>query len=341
MDDDKGANSGSAYIYFRDGSSWIAQAKLTAGDGAADEHFGGSVSISGDYVIVGADMDDDKGSNSGSAYIYFRDGSSWTEQAKLVASDGADNDYFGYTVSISGDYAIVGAPYDDINGVNSGSAYIFYRSGTSWTEQVKLMASDGAAWDEFGWSVGISGDYAIVGAYYDDDKGTDSGSAYIFSRSGTSWSEQAKLTAGDGVASDVFGISVGISGDYAIVGACGVDGMKGSAYIFNRNDTIWTEQAKLIASDNTAGDCFGFSTSISGDYAIAGARFDDDKGTDSGSAYLFVRIDTIWSEQVKFTAFDGAAYNDFGYSVNISGNCAVVGSYADNNLTGSVYLFEY
>ncbi|MCX7029385.1 MAG: FG-GAP repeat protein, partial [Spirochaetes bacterium] len=157
------------------GTDWIQQDKLMASDGAGGEEFGNSVSISGDYAIVGACYDNDQGTSSGSAYIFVRNGTDWTEQDKLLPSDGAAYDFFGYSVCISGDYAIVGAFWefwDDDPG--SGSAYIFVRSGTSWTEHAKLTPSDGVTGDCFGRSVCLSGDYAIVGAVQDDDQGTDS-----------------------------------------------------------------------------------------------------------------------------------------------------------------------
>ena len=211
--------------------TWLERQNLLSSDGAVNDQFG-CVSISGDYAIVGAPLDDDKGTDSGSAYIFKWDGTIWVEQQKLTASDGAAGDRFGWFISISGDYAIVGAFYGDSG---KGSAYIFKWDGTIWVEQQKLTASDGAAFDQFGCSVSISGDYAIVGAYYDDDKGTDSGSAYIFKWDGTSWVRQQKLTASDGAVNDIFGVSVSISGDYAIVGARLDDDKgdnSGSAYIF-------------------------------------------------------------------------------------------------------------
>lgn len=287
-------NCGSAYIFKREGESWVEQAKLTASDGAAMDYFGwGGVSISGDYAIVGANGDDDEGSNSGSAYIFKRVGENWIQQAKLTASDGTAEDAFGLPVSISGDYAVVGARFDDDNGSDSGSTYIFKRNGESWIQQAKLTASDGAALDQFSGSVSINGDYAIVGAYYDDDNGDDSGSAYIFKRDSANWLEQAKLTAADGAAGDWFGVSVSIKGDYAIIGARhdddnGTD--SGSAYIFKRNGLSRTQVDKLTASDGEANDKFGVSVSIDGHYAIVGAFFDDDNGTDSGSAYIFRRV---------------------------------------------------
>ena len=317
-DGDVGNASGSAYIFMRNGSSWIEQAKLTASDAAADDFFGRSVSISGDYALIGADRDDDAGSASGSAYIFMRNGSSWIEQAKLTASDAAAFNLFGVSVSISGDYALVGARG---NKGSSGSAYIFKRNGSSWAEQAKLTASDVAEDDQFGVSVSISGDYALVGALGDDDAGSTSGSAYIFMRNGSSWTEQAKLTASDAAADDLFGFSVSISGDYAVVGAYLDDDAgdkSGSAYIFMRNDTSWIEQAKLTASDAAADDQFGFSVSISGDYAVVGAYLDDDAGDRSGSAYIFMRNGSSWIEQAKLTASDAAADDLFGISVSIS-----------------------
>ena len=152
----------------------------------------------------------------------MRSGTTWTQQQKLTASDGASEDRFGYSVSLSGDYALIGASFVDDNGSESGSAYVFVRSGTTWTQQQKLTASDGAANDHFGYSVSLSGDCALIGAWGDDDSGSESGSAYVFVRSGTTWTEQQKLTASDGASTDLFGYSVSISGDTAIVGACGI-----------------------------------------------------------------------------------------------------------------------
>ena len=289
-DDDKGANSGSAYIFTRSGSTWTQQAKLTAGDGAASDCFGSSVSLSGDTALIGAYSDDDKGANSGSAYIFTRSGSTWTQQAKLTADDGTPSDFFGYSVSLSGDTALIGAHFDDDKGLYSGSAYIFTRSGSTWTQQAKLTAGDEASSDYFGSFVSLSGDTALISAYGDDDKGTDSGSAYIFTRSGSTWTQQAKLTAGDGAASDYFSGSVSLSGDTALIGARADDDKgtnSGSAYIFTRSGSTWTQQAKLTAGDGAASDYFSQSVSLSGDTALISARGDDDKGTDSGSAYIF------------------------------------------------------
>ena len=343
--------TGSAYIFKCDEPNWTEVAKLTASDANAGDEFGFSVSISGDYAIVGAAGDDDNGSRSGSAYVFYFDGMDWIQQDKLTASDGDTEDWFGEAVSISGDYCLVGAPYADGNEPGSGSAYIFERSGTSWIEQAKLTASDGASADQFGLgdkggSVSISGDYAIVGACGDCDNGVNSGSVYIFEKPGGGWvnaTETAKLTASDANDSDRFGNSVSVCGDYAIVGAyrSDADGIdSGSAYIFKRDGISWTQQAKLTASDGAAEDEFGRSVSISADYAIVGAWFDDANGIDSGSAYIFKRGATGWAEGVNLTASDGAAWDNFGCSVSIGAGYAIVGAPGDEMGSGSAYIFE-
>ena len=156
------------------------------------------------YDDIGANI------NQGSAYIFTRSGTTWTQQAKLIASDGATNDWFGIGVAIAGDTAIVGSYFDDVGtNVDQGSAYVFVRSGTTWKQQARLTSADGAASDGFGLSVSISGDTAVVGAYNDDiGSNADQGSAYVFTRSGTNWTQQAKLTAADGAAVDWFGYAV-------------------------------------------------------------------------------------------------------------------------------------
>jgi len=235
FDDDAGPDSGSAYVFEKDGGTWTQTAKLTASDDEAGDSFGVSVSMSGDTAVVGALLDDDSGADSGSAYVFEKDGGTWTQTAKLTASDGAAGDFFGFSVSMSGDTAVVGALLDDDSGADSGSAYVFEKDGGTWTQTAKLTASDDAARDSFGDSVSISGDKAVVGARGDDDAGPDSGSAYVFEKDGGTWTQTAKLTASDGAGGDRFGSSVSISGDKAVVGAAfdnDAGSRSGSAYVF-------------------------------------------------------------------------------------------------------------
>ncbi len=168
LGDDNGVDSGSAYVFTRSAGVWTQQAKLSASDA---QQFGFSVSLDGDTALIGSFLDDEKGQNSGSAYVFTRIAGMWTEQTKLLASDGAANNLFGYSVDLDLDTALIAAWGDDDYGESSGSAYVFTRTDSTWTEQATLVASDGAAGDQFGVSVSLDGDTALIGARMDDDKG--------------------------------------------------------------------------------------------------------------------------------------------------------------------------
>ena len=340
-DDDNGDFSGSAYLF--DTTTGRQIAKLLADDGAVFDLFGFSVAISPDGIgttaIVGARSDDDNGADSGSAYLF--DTTTGRQLFKLLADDGAAFDQFGHSVAISGTIAIVGAIWDDDNGSNSGSAYLF--DTTTGRQIAKLLPNDGAADDNFGICVAISGATAIVGAWFDDDNGTDSGSAYLFDISDPKNPVQiAKLVPDDGAPEDLFGNSVAISGAAAIVGAYWDNdngSASGSAYLFDT--TTGRQVAKLLANDGAADDLFGVSVAIGGATAIVGAVWDDHNGSNSGSAYLF---DTTTGRQIaKLLPNDGAAFDNFGISVAISGATAIVGAFLDDDNgsnSGSAYLFD-
>ncbi len=363
-DDDAGSTSGSAYIFERNLTTGLFEqrAKLITSDSAKGDLFGYSVAISGDTAIVGAYGDDDAGSTSGSAYIFEKPVSGWatsTQSAKLTASDAESGDRFGRSVAISGNTAIVGAYHDDCadSSIYCGSAYIFEKPVSGWSDanqSAKLTASDREAYDYFGDSVAISGNTAIVGAFSDDDAGSDSGSAYLFEKPVSGWAtstQSAKLTASDAESGDYFGHSVAISGDTAIVGAYRDDNYLGSAYIFEKSLLGWatvTENAKLTASDGAEGDYFGYSVSISGDIVIVGSPFDNAVSDSAGSAYLFEKPASEWvtaTENAKLTASDGAAVDAFGYSVAISNDTTLAGAYYDDCVDGSddcgsAYIFK-
>jgi len=299
-EDASGANpltlAGSAYLFERDGSgNWAEKQKIVASDRGAGDYFGNSVSISGDYAIVGAYREDEDASGAnpltlaGSAYLFERDGSgNWAEKQKIVASDRGIGDYFGHSVSISGDYAIVGAyrEDEDASGANplplAGSAYLFERDGSgNWAEKQKIVASDRGIGDYFGLSVSISGDYAIVGAYREDEDASgintlpDAGSAYLFERDGSgNWAEKQKIVASDREEFEGFGLSVSISGDYAIVGApfeYEDTTTYGSAYIFEVITAIGitennlASQVAIYPNPNNG----VFTLSINGTHAIS------------------------------------------------------------------------
>jgi len=264
-----------------------SQTKLTAADGAAEDEFGVSVGLDGDRALIGAYGDADNGILSGSAYIFEKQGGVWVQTAKLTAGDGAASNYFGCSVGLDGDRALIGAYGDDDNGFLSGSAYVFEKQGAVWVQTGKLTASDGAEWGFFGYSVGLDADRALIGAFGDDD---DSGSAYVFEKQGGVWVQTAKLTADDGAAYDYFGVSVGLDGDRALIGALLDDDngyYSGSAYVFEKQGDLWVQTAKLTAADGAAYDSFGYSVGLDADRALVGAYGDDDSGDDSGSAYVF------------------------------------------------------
>jgi hypothetical protein len=343
LDDDSGDMSGSAYVFVRSGINWIQQAKLLASHGKADDLFGWSVSLDNDTALIGAYWDNDNGDKSGSAYVFIRTGTTWTQQQKLLASDGDTMDYFGYSVSLSGNTALISAPLDDYNGDASGSAYIFTRTGTIWTQQAKLVAADGAIGDNFGIRVFLDGDTALIGASADDDI---RGSAYVFTRTNTTWTQEAKLLASDGESDDFFGWFVSLSDDTALIGAPGdsdYGDSSGSAYVFTRTGTTWQQQQKLLPLDGDVWDYFGYAVSLCDDTAIVSAPQDDDNGEDSGSAYVFTRTGTAWTQQQKLLASDGQAGDTFGWwSVSLNGDFALISSCRDddNGLdSGSAYVF--
>jgi hypothetical protein len=284
---------GAVYVFTRTNGVWSQQAKIEASDGFWFDNFGRSVGLSGNTLIVGAEEADTPQGSRGAAYIFTRTGATWTQSQKLLSADGDYSDYFGSSVAIDGDRAIIGARSDDSPLEAAGSAYVFTRSGGTFTQQQKLTASDAQLYAFFGNRVAIDGDTALVAAHRDAG---NKGAAYVFTFSGTTWSEQAKLTASDGVANDYFGNSLALLGDVALVGMSSDDigsaSDRGSAYLFERDGETWAEQQKLTASDGAASDLFGTSVALGPDVAIVGALWDvvSLNGT-QGSAYVFDVVD--------------------------------------------------
>jgi hypothetical protein len=333
--------------------------KLTPSPGASQDFFGYSVAVSGHLAIVGAYGDDQVASAAGAAYI-FGEGeggpSNWGQIEKLVASPTASGDYFGYSVAISGDTAVVGANHADAPGLaSSGAAYVFARNqgGTdNWGQVKKLTAGDRAADDQFGYSVAISGDTVVVGSPWDDDDGSASGSAYVFQRDkggANNWGQVEKLTASDAAMNDHLGFSVAISGDHVVAGApwnTNSENYAGAAYVFARDKDgtdKWGEVEKLFVTDGTPGDYLGHSVAISGGTAVAGAYH---YTTDTGAAYVFDRnhggLDN-WGLVKRLIGSDTEANDQFGWSVAVSGDRVIAGAHHDDaggNDSGSAYMFR-
>ena len=316
-----------------------AMIKLAAADGSAYQWFGFSVALTGDRLVVGACLDNDKGPLSGSVYVYDHNAqSNWNQSAKLTSSDGAPADRFGSSVALSGNRLLVGARSGKGRVKNSGSVYVYDLLNGRWTESAKLTASDGANSDNFGSSVALSGNRLLVGAYADDDRG----SVYVYDYHGQGDWHETKLTASDVAAFDYFGTSVALSGDRLLVGAYGDDDNgydAGAVYVYDRDLEEHWHETKLIASDGAPADYFGTAVALSGDLVLVGAHGDDDKGDSAGSAYVYERdLQGHWHE-TKLTASDGAAQHRFGSSVALTGDLLLVSASADES-RGAVYVYE-
>ncbi len=374
-DDDDGNQSGSVYIFMRNQGgtgNWGQLKKLTASDAAAGDIFGYATSLDDDTVAVGAHGNDDDGSGSGSVYIFGRNqggADNWGQVKKITASDADTGDLFGLRVNLIGDTLAVGAPGNLTIGDGLGAVYLYERNqgGTNnWGEVKKVTASDIAVDDYFGVDVALAADEdtLVVGALFDDDNGTDSGSAYIFERDqgGTdNWGEVKKITASDGVASDVLGNVVAISGSTVLVGAptkAGVPASQtGTAYVYYKDQggtDNWGEVEIINPHDASLnGFGFGWDVSISSDAneiivgRIGGKSGETNSFPTTGAAYIFARNEggtDNWGEISKLLACDGSAGDKFGVPIQISGDEAIIGTqYDSDNVTngGGVYILDY
>jgi len=290
------SGSGRAYVYNWSGTSWDIQDTLKADDAAASDYFGISVSISGNYIVVGASGNSDGGDSSGAAYIFERTGVSWNQEAKILASD-ADtlaNEFFGFAVSIDGDYVAVGAPgTSDTGGGAHGAAYIFLRNGDNWNQQARVKPSV-AGVAELGRSISLYGSTCAVGAPLNDESfETNVGAVYVFVRSGTSWSEESRIIASDYTSEDRLGSSVAIYDNYIVAGAPNENNYQGSVYSFLRSGTTWNQVDKQEASDGVGGgfdngNWFGYSVALNSNFAVFGSLLADlNSYTDAGSMYIY------------------------------------------------------
>jgi hypothetical protein len=404
---------GARYPLTIDPTAQQAYLKASNAEGGSNifggDWFGRAVAVSGDTVVVGAQQEDSdatgvngpmgnangiiKTFNGGAAYVFVRNGSTWSQQAYLKASNTDELDAFGFSVAISGDTIVVGAIGEDsgANGVNgnqngngvpsAGAAYVFRRSGTTWGQEAYLKASNSNAGDAFGVSVGVSGDTIVVGAYFEDsgstgvngfqgdDSATHAGAAYVYERSGTTWTWKAYLKASNTGEEDLFGLSVAISGDTIVVGAgsedsdaVGVDGDggnddapdAGAAYVFARSGGTWSQEAYLKASNADADDAFGRAVSVSGDTIVVGANREasaatsvngdqsDDSAPGAGAAYVFTRSGGTWSQEAYLKAsnaegsLDAFGGDNFGIAASVSGDCLVVGAFTEDSAATGV-----
>jgi hypothetical protein len=330
---------------------WIQQAELTASDGGSYDHYGWSVAISGNTIVVGGvchpgtsvDCVAGYSGGPGAAYVFAESAGTWSQQQELTASDGAPGDWFGESVAVDGSTIVVGAPHHEVGrNVSQGAAYVFVRSGTTWGQEAELTSSDGAAGDKFGWSIAVDGSTVIVGApHHEIGSNLGQGAAYVFAESGTTWGQGAELRASDGAAGDKFGWSVAVSGSTAIVGAIlhtvGSNAGQGAAYVFVESGGMWSPQAELAASDGAANDYFGSSVAVSGGTAVVGSPGPVTfihSSKYAGGAYVFVESGTTWSQQAELTASDGVGSDNFGNSVAVDETTSTVVVGALNHAVG-------
>ena len=361
---------GAAYVFRRVGATWSQEARLKASTPNTSDAFGFSVDVSGDTVVVGA-----RGrATRGAAFVFVRSGTTWTQQAELSAEHPDMSDEFGRSVAVDGDTIVVGAPYERSDGSAptddslpaAGAAYVFTRTGVTWTQQAYLKASNVAADDQFGIAVDLDADTIVVGAHYEDSDGSgpandamsSSGAAYVFTRSGATWSEQAYLKASNAGTGDEFGGSVAVDGDVVLIGARDEDSDgtgpaddsasdAGAAYVFARTGATWSQQDYLKALDVDAGDEFGFRVGLAGDVAVVGALYEDSAATGvdgdgsddsafaSGAAYVFTRTGPVWAPHAYLKASNTGAGDGFGVAVAIDATSIVVGAnLEDSSATG-------
>ena len=266
---------------------------------------------------------------------------------KLAASDPVDDARYGQAVALSGPLLVSGAFKHDASGASAGAVYVHRFDGDDWgTSGTRLLASDGAAGDRFGWAVSAHGDRILVGARADDDQGFDSGSAYVFRWTGSAWVEEAKLLPAGGGADDEFGTSVALLADFAFVGAphedtAGSDA--GAVYVFERSGTSWNQVDVLRAMDATGGDVFGTAVAADGSALVVGAPLETQGGTASGAAYVFEEAAGTWSQAQKLTSTDLSSNDRFGGAVDVSGDSLIVGAFNADGATaaaGAAYVFR-
>ncbi|MDF1698611.1 MAG: Ig-like domain-containing protein, partial [Saprospiraceae bacterium] len=343
-----GSNSGGVYVYHFDGSVWSYSEKLVPADNQADDNFGISIAMDGDYAVIGASGDDDAGNAAGAAYVYKRVGTTWMEEDKVTSSNASSIGLFGTSVSISGDVIVVGAYNNNSSGTTfGGSATVYRRTGASWNEESVLVSSDVEPGDQLGWSVAVDGDYIIVGAVQEGSFAY-AGSAYIFFWNGSTWTETQKLLASDVGPQDRFGYSVSIDGDYIAVGALkhteeGTATSNGAAYIFKRTGAVWSEEVKLLASDLESDAEFGFSLVLVGDILAVGARKSNTGGVKDGAAYVFERTGTSWNEVNQVLPNNTGVDMFFGSSIDFHQSRLICGAIGDDEVgfnRGSATIFN-
>jgi nucleoside-specific outer membrane channel protein Tsx len=324
---DHAGHAGRAYVFDMAGSGWKQVAELQGSDTAAGDEFGSSVSISGNTAVVGAG---DHADHAGRAYVFTKTPSGWKQTAELKGSDTTAGDYFGWSVAISGEAIVVGA-YGHAN--NAGRAYVFAETPKGWTQTAELKSADILPGDQFGSSVAISGPTMVVGA---TNRAAAAGRAYVFTKTGTKWTQAAKLQGLDTVAGDHFGWSVGISGTAVVVGAFLHAKSAGRAYVFTKASG-WKQTAELRGSDTAPVDGFGISVAIASTGIVVGAT---GHASGAGRVYMFTKTSGGWKQAGELKGLDTAPSDEFGFSLGLWETTLVVGAPEHAGHAGRAYLLK-
>lgn len=332
---------GQACIYQRSSESWSLLNCLSPNaESGTVQQFGNAVSISGEQLVISAE--NKQNGKHGVAYIYQRQGDSWIPQAELISPNSSANDKFASTLSISENYIAIGSP--GFSASNAGAVHIFKNTTSGWVEDIVITPTSSFKSANFGAALMLSGEYLIIG---DDDHGrAHEGTGYIYRREDGIWSLQASLKGGDITKSANFATSIAISKNYAVIGAKSENNplikkhkKSGAVYVYKRTGKLWQNQAKLLASDAQKGDNFGSSVAISGDYLLSGA---ESNNSSSGSTYLFKNINDVWTEVFNFEADDAQQQDNFGHAVAIAQDYIVIGAHnksVTNSTEGVSYLY--
>lgn len=343
--------AGAVVVFRWQGTSWVEEARLTATDAAAGDRFGTSVSIQGNTAVVGAYLHDLPGkTDAGAVYVFQRSGTTWTQVAKLTASNSAANDNLGISVDLDGDTILAGAWLKTLLTSQQGAAYVFTRSGAgTWSQQAALSDINGTASDWFGNRVALEGDTAVIASTGDDVIFTDRGTVQIYTRSGTTWTRRAALDPGLGGVSDFFGSSVSIHNGSVAVGAPGNDvtasGNEGAVYVFTGSGATWSLQQKLTRAGAAVGEGLGNAVAIRGDTVVCGVpNFDGIVGTNQGLGVSFTRTGTTWAASEVFMPNETQAQSSFGSAIAMSDEFVAVGSSnwsrSGANFSGAAYAFR-
>lgn len=333
-DDEKSDNAGAAYVFFRQGAVWSLESKLTANDAAANDAFGFAVAIKGNIALVGARGADEQGNSSGAAYLFVRSNTGWVQLNKLTPADGGAGDFFGTSVALNENIAVVGALLANGFEENTGAAYVFENRGAIWLETDKLTADDGVSLDQFGASLAVNNGVIVVGARAHDDRVLDAGAAYVFENRGDGYEQIDKLLAFDGASNDAFGHAVSSAASYIIVGAPGDDDEgtnAGAAYLFEEEDGVWRETTKLTSNENLPNSGMGVAVAANRNQTVIGAWGSEGNEIVPGAAFVYdlttVLTDLETEELIPSSIKDQVfAYpNPFAESLTVELNLASAG----------------